>query len=73
MLAGVVRELSHCFSHSWSSYIQKWSLDLQDQEIGQAPGRGEGVAGSAGVLGKGGSLSGWDFGQVSVQDFLCPL
>lgn len=41
MLAGVVRELrSHHFSHS--SYIQKWSLELQDEEIGQTPGKGEG-------------------------------
>lgn len=38
MLAGGVRELrSHYFSHSWSSYIQKWPLELQDQEIGPGP------------------------------------
>lgn len=38
MLAGVGRELrSHYFSHSRFSYIQKCSLELQDQ----TPGRGE--------------------------------
>lgn len=41
MLAGMVRELkSHHFSYS--IYIQKWSLESQDQETGQCSGKGEG-------------------------------
>ena len=72
-VAGVVRELRiHYFSHSWSSYIQKWPV------IGpgdQAPGREEGGwqwwSQSPGT----GStpISGWELGQMQVQDFLCPL
>ena len=51
----MVRELRiHYLSHSWSSYTQKWPLELQDQEI--RPGTRERRRGWLAVL----ELESWE-------------
>lgn len=68
MLAVIVRVMrNHYFSHSWSSYIQKWPLELLDQEIGPGPRvRREGWLAVLELESWGGvhSLLGWELGQV---------